>query len=186
MKRGVRPVVAVFKTDTRAQKNDPAAHKAELQNTYRDTHPKMQAILALMDLSKRWPLADQNPIRPWAKGRVTLLGDSAHATLQSLAQGAGMAIEDAVYLATLIDIAGGDMVSAFQHFQHDRVVRTSRVQFESRALWDIYHAEDAVVRDARRQQYQERTAEDFYRCLSWLWKPIEMPTALRPSPASGA
>jgi chromate transporter len=99
--------------DAHAQKNHPAAHKAELANTYRDTHPEMHAILALMDLSKRWPLADRNPLRQWAKSHVTLLGDSAHATLQSHAQSAGMAIEDTVCLATLIDIAGGDIVSAF-------------------------------------------------------------------------
>jgi 3-hydroxybenzoate 6-monooxygenase len=172
-------IVAVFKTDTYAQKNDPDAHKVELQNTYLNTHSEMQAVLGLMDLSRRWPLADRDPIRHWAKGRVTLLGDSAHATLQSLAQGAGMAIEDAVYLAALLDVADGDVASAFLQFQQDRVVRTSRVQLESRTLWDVYHAEDDLVRDVRRQQYQERTAEDYYRCLAWLWKPIEMPTALR-------
>jgi 2-polyprenyl-6-methoxyphenol hydroxylase-like FAD-dependent oxidoreductase len=172
-------IVAVFKTDTYAQKNDPAAHKAELQSTYRDTHPEMQAVLGLIDLSKRWPLADRDPIRHWARGRVTLLGDSAHATLQSLAQGAGMAIEDAVYLAALLDVANGDVAAAFRQFQRDRVVRTSRVQLESRALWDVYHAEDDISCDVRRQQYQDRDAEDYYRCLKWLWRPIEMPTAPR-------
>jgi len=179
-------IVAVFKTDTYAQKKDPEAHKAELRNIYRDTHPEMQAVLDLMDLSRRWPLADRDPIRHWAKGRVTLLGDSAHATLQSLAQGAGMAIEDAVYLAALLDVANGDIASAFLKFQQDRVVRTSRVQLESRVLWDVYHAENEIVRDVRRQQYQERTAEDYYRCLAWLWKPIEMPIALGIQRNSGA
>jgi salicylate hydroxylase len=168
-------IVAVFKTPTHAQQQDPATHKAELQEIYRHTHPDMQAILALMDLSRRWPLADRNPIRHWAKGRVTLLGDSAHATLQSLAQGAGMAIEDAGYLAALLNTANGDVVAAFARFQQDRVIRTSRVQLESRALWDVYHAEDEIVCEVRRQQYQERTAEDYYRCLNWLWTPIEMP-----------
>ncbi|WP_065755831.1 FAD-dependent monooxygenase [Bradyrhizobium paxllaeri] len=169
-------IVAVFKTDTFAQKNNPAAHKAELQHTYRDTHPEVQAVLGLIDLSRRWPLADRDPIRHWARGRVTLLGDSAHATLQSLAQGAGMAIEDAVYLAALLDVPNGDVAATFLQFQRDRVVRTSRVQLESRALWDVYHAEDAISRDVRRQQYQDRDAEDYYRCLKWLWTPIEMPT----------
>jgi 3-hydroxybenzoate 6-monooxygenase len=171
-------IVAVFRTETYARKNDPEAHKAELQATYHNTHPEMQAVLGLMDLSRRWPLADRDPIRHWAKGRVTLLGDSAHATLQSLAQGAGMAIEDAVYLAELLDAASGDIPAVFLQFQQDRVVRTSRVQLESRMLWDVYHAEDGIVRDVRRQQYQERKAEDYYRCLQWLWNPIEMPTSL--------
>ncbi|WP_247486076.1 hypothetical protein, partial [Bradyrhizobium sp. 193] len=74
-----------------------------------------------------------------------------------------------------LEVTGGDVITAFQRFQHDRVIRTSRVQLESRALWDIYHAEDAIARDVRRQQYQERTAEDYYRCLNWLWQPIAIP-----------
>jgi len=119
------------------------------------------------------------------KRQVTLLGDAAHATLQSLAQGAGMAIEDAVYLADLLDVAKGDVASAFSQFQRDRVVRTSRVQLESRLLWDVYHAEDEMVRDVRRQQYQERTAADYYRCLNWLWKPIEMPARLEAAKRDG-
>lgn len=171
-------IVAVFKSDTYDQKNDPAAYKAELQKTYRDTHPEMQAVLGLMDLSRRWPLADRNPIRRWSRGRVTLLGDSAHATLQSLAQGAGMAIEDAVHLAQLLEISNGDIIAAFQQFERDRIVRTSRVQLESRALWDMYHEEDPLACAVRREQYQGRTAEDYYRCLTWLWKPIEKPVAL--------
>ena len=97
-----------------------------------------------------------------------------------------MAIEDAVYLAALLDVANGDIASAFLKFQQDRVVRTSRVQLESRALWDVYHAENEIVRDVRRQQYQERAAEDYYRCLAWLWKPIEMPIALGIQRNSGA
>ena len=67
-------IVAVFKTGTYSQKSDPEAHKAELQKTYRNTHPEMQAVLGLMDLTRRWPLADREPIRHWAKGRVMLLG----------------------------------------------------------------------------------------------------------------
>jgi len=53
-------------------------------------------------------------------------------------------------------------------------------------LWDVYHAENEIVRDVRRQQYQERAAEDYYRCLAWLWKPIEMPIALGIQRNSGA
>jgi 3-hydroxybenzoate 6-monooxygenase len=172
-------IVAVFKTSTHAQQQDPDIHKAEIQETYRDTAPAMQAVLALMDLSKRWPLADRDPIRHWSSGRVTLLGDSAHATFQSLAQGAGMAIEDAGYIAALVSVAKGDIASAFSQFSQDRVIRTSRVQLESRALWDVYHAEDPIYRDVRRQQYQERSAADFFRCLAWLWNPIKMPDGLR-------
>lgn len=170
-------IVAVFRTATYAEQKSPDEHKAELQRTYRNAHPDMQAVLALMDLSRRWPIADRDPIRHWARGRVTLLGDSAHATYQSLAQGAGMAIEDACYLATLLGLADGDVVAAFNRLQNERVVRTTRVQLESRHLWETYHLEDDLERDVRRQQYQEKRSEDYFRCLSWLWHPIEMPSA---------
>ncbi|MBA2399916.1 MAG: hypothetical protein H0V72_14670 [Bradyrhizobium sp.] len=62
-----------------------------------------------------------------------------------------MAIEDAGYLAALMSAANGDIASAFSRFQRDRVTRTSRVQLESRALWDLYHAEDPIVCDVRRK-----------------------------------
>jgi 3-hydroxybenzoate 6-monooxygenase len=172
-------IVAVFRTETFAEKSNPAANKAEMQRMYRDTHREVQEVLGLMDLTRRWPLADRDPIRHWAKGRVVLLGDAAHATLQSLAQGAGMAVEDAAYLAELLNPDGRDIADAFQQFQRDRLTRTARVQLESRALWDVYHAEDDIYRDVRRNQYRGRKGEDYYRCLDWLWKPAE--SAIRPT-----
>ena len=70
-------------------------------HTYRSAHPSMKALLAMMDLERRWAVGDRDPIRHWHKGRVVLLGDAAHPTLQSLAQGACMAIEDGLCLAEL-------------------------------------------------------------------------------------
>ena len=58
----------------------------------------MKALLAMIDLSRRQAIGDRS-IRHWHKGRVVLLGDAAHPTLQSLAQGACMAIEDGLCLA---------------------------------------------------------------------------------------
>ena len=92
-------IVAVFRTSTYAERGDIAGYRAELDRTYRDSHPTMKALLAMMDLERRWAISDRDPIRHWSKGRVTLLGDAAHPTLQSLAQGACMAIEDGVCLA---------------------------------------------------------------------------------------
>jgi 3-hydroxybenzoate 6-monooxygenase len=66
----------------------------------------MQALLAEMDLERRWQVGDRDPIRHWHHGRVVLIGDAAHPTLQSLAQGASMAIEDGLCLAELIHAEG--------------------------------------------------------------------------------
>jgi len=48
----------------------------------------MKALLAVLDLDRRGPLANKDPIRRWSKGRVAPLGGAAHASPQSLAQGA--------------------------------------------------------------------------------------------------
>jgi 3-hydroxybenzoate 6-monooxygenase len=56
-------------------------------------------VRQLIDLPEDWPrraTADRESIGRWNHGRVTLLGDAAHPTLRHLAQGAGMAMEDAV------------------------------------------------------------------------------------------
>jgi len=132
----------------------------------------------MMNLERRWPLADRDPIRHWHRGRVTLVGDAAHPTLQSMAQGACMAIEDGVCLAALIDLADGDFERAFAQYEAERYVRTARLQLESRYMWDIYHAED-IARDVVRQTFAERTEEDMFRCLAWLYDGFRIPVRLR-------
>jgi salicylate hydroxylase len=175
-------IVAVFRTSTYARKGDAGSYRAELEHTYQAAHPSTKALLAMMDLDKRWAISDRDPIRQWSKGRVTLLGDAAHPSLQSLAQGACMAIEDAVCLAELIELAGGDFERAFRQYQHDRSARTARVQLESRSLWEIYHAAGAA-RDARRQSFAEKTEQDMFECVAWLYDGFVLPTKSRPSSA---
>ena len=119
-------IVAVFRTSTHGEKGDVASYRAELQHTYRDAHPAMRELLAMMDLGRRWQVGDRDPVRHWSKGRVVLLGDAAHPPLQSLAQGACMAIEDGLCLAELIHAAGGDFAAAFRRFEAARILRTAR------------------------------------------------------------
>lgn len=161
-------IVAVFRTSTYAEKGDLAGHRAELERTYRDAHPAMKALLALMDLERRWAISDRDPIRHWHRGRVVLLGDAAHPTLQSFAQGACMAIEDAVFLADEIEAASEDFEAAFRRYQAARLVRTARVQLESRSLWEFYHAAD-IARDVRRLTVARWDEAHMFDCLSWLY-----------------
>jgi salicylate hydroxylase len=92
-----------------------------------------------------------------------------------------MAIEDGVCLAALIDLADGDFERAFTQYEFERYVRTARLQLESRYMWDIYHAED-VARDVMRQTFADRTEDDLFRCLAWLYDGFRVPARLR-SPA---
>jgi 2-polyprenyl-6-methoxyphenol hydroxylase-like FAD-dependent oxidoreductase len=147
-------------------------YREHLARIMAGAQPEPRELIARVNLERRWSIADRDPIRRWADGRVTLLGDAAHATLQSVAQGAGMAIEDAVTLAQILEAEGDDYTAAFQRLQRARFLRTARVQLESRALWDVYHR-DGLAAEIRAAQWGERGPEDFYRCLDWLWTPMQ-------------
>lgn len=92
----------------------------------------------------RWPGTDLNPVPRWSNGRMVLAGDAAHATLPFLAQGAVMALEDAVVLAreTAKDQS---LESAFAAYEQQRKPRTTRIQEQSRKMSRIYHANGALA-----------------------------------------
>jgi salicylate hydroxylase len=137
----------------------------------------MRALWAMMDLSRRgWVSSDRDPIRHWSKGRVTLLGDAAHPTLQTLAQGACMAIEDAVCLAELIAGSTGDgITSAFRQYERARYLRTARVQFESRYHWDNWYHVSGIEREVARAIWSGRGEQEMFDCVAWLYDGFAIP-----------
>ena len=167
-------IVAVFRRSAHFERGDVAAYRAELEHVYRDAHPAMKALLAMLDLGRRQAIGDRDPIRHWHQGRVALLGDAAHPTLQSLAQGACMAIEDGLCLADCIATAGGDYASAFRRYECARSLRTARVTVESRYMWDVYHAE-GISRDVYWQMLGERSEAETFQCLAWLYDGFKLP-----------
>src|SRR5262249_56445749 len=70
-------IVAVFRRPAQGG-SDSAAYRAELGHAYRDAHPTMKALLAMLDLSRRQAGGDRAPIRHWHKGPVVLLAHSPH------------------------------------------------------------------------------------------------------------
>ncbi len=173
--RSIFNIVAVFKDPGGAPGAPPAEHLKQVKHVYRETHPALQALISLMNVERRWVICDRAPIRHWSAGLVTLLGDAAHATLQSLAQGACMAIEGAASLALAIQEAGEDYKRAFKLYEDRCLLRTARVQLESRSLWEFYHAE-GIARDVRNADARSRRTEDHYRCVEWLWRGLPVPT----------
>ncbi|HLH92468.1 MAG TPA: FAD-dependent monooxygenase [Xanthobacteraceae bacterium] len=167
-------LVAVFRTATFAERLDPAAYTAEVRKTYRDAHPVLKTLTDMMDLGRRWIIADRDPIRHWGRGRVTLVGDAAHPVLQSFAQGACMAIEDGVVLGEMVGQSGGDLAAAFARYTKARLLRTARLALESRAIWSFYHAE-GIARDVRNDMCARWGDDDLFRCLAWLYDGVELP-----------
>jgi len=129
---------------------------------------KPLALLRVPKAFRRWMLRFREPVENWSLGPVTLLGDAAHLMLQYFAQGAAMAMEDAIALAAAADAADGDFAAAFQRYQALRLVRASRVQISSRMLGLLYHA-DGVSRRVRNDIYQGRPAERYYDALDWIF-----------------
>ncbi len=123
---------------------------------------------------RRWSTSDRSPVANWTDRRATLLGDAAHPTMQYLAQGAGMAIEDAVCLGEAIKIAQGDLAQGFQHYQAARIPRTARIVLSTREMGRLYHAA-GVERLVRNSLWQGRSDQRSYDALEWLygWKPMD-------------
>jgi 3-hydroxybenzoate 6-monooxygenase len=167
-------IVAVFRTPTHAEKAEAATYRAELDQIYHDAHPSMRALNAMMDLRWRRSVADHDPKRHWHEGRIVMLGDAAHAPLQSLAQGACMAIEDGFCLAEAIHAADGDYQAAFTRFEAVRLLRTARVQLESRSIWEFYHC-GGIARDVRNATVAAWDEAYLFNCLSWLYDGFRVP-----------
>jgi salicylate hydroxylase len=133
---------------------------------------KPMSILRVPKAFRRWMLRFREPVENWTQGPVTLLGDSAHLMLQYLAQGAAMALEDAVCLAACVDQQEGNFEKAFLEYQKTRLVRASRVQVSARLMGMVFHA-SGVERMIRNDIYQGRPAERYYDALDWLFTPPE-------------
>jgi salicylate hydroxylase len=125
-------------------------------------------LLETPDNWRRWSTADREPVGNWTAGRITLLGDAAHPMLQYLAQGACMALEDAVTLGEAIRHCGYDMTAAFALYQQSRIARTARVVLSAREMGRLYHA-SGVERLVRNDLWKGRDANGFYNALQWLY-----------------
>ena len=118
---------------------------------------------------KYWVLCYREPIANWVDGSVALLGDAAHPMLQYFAQGAAMAMEDAVCLGEMIETHGTDHVSAFAAYNRLRAPRTGRVQIGSRLIGEYIYHPDGAMADVRNVAMQANSADDFYDSLEWLY-----------------
>ena len=85
-----------------------------------------------------------------------------------MAQGACMAMEDAVTLGEALRITNNNIEQAFDIYQRARVARTARIVLSSREMGKIYHAK-GVQRMVRNDLWRGRPSEGFYEAMSWLY-----------------
>ena len=105
---------------------------SELTTTYAGWHSDLLRLFPCSTRWYKWALYDRDPLERWSKGRVTLLGDSAHAMLPYLAQGAAMAIEDACVLSAAIARHADDLDEALLAYERIRVPRARAAVLGSR------------------------------------------------------
>ncbi len=117
----------------------------------RQCYPPLSRLLSRIEDTFRWGLYDRDPLPRWTDGRLTLLGDEAHAMLPHMGQGANQAIEDGMALATLMRHTGAagmtDMPIRYQALRHDH---TARVQQGSRANGSCMDSGQAITIAQRR------------------------------------
>lgn len=105
------------------------------------------AMEATGDPGWRWAVHDRPPPPAWVHGRVVLLGDAAHSMPPFLAQGAGMAIEDAETLARRLRL-DADAPAALRAYAQERRTRTSKVQAGARRNGRVFHLPGPLRRAA--------------------------------------
>lgn len=145
--------------------------KEEVLSYFQGIDARPFSLLSLPPTWRRWATADREPVGQWTHGRITLLGDAAHPLLQYLAQGACMAVEDAVTLGAAVRACDGDLPRAFSLYQDARITRTARVVLSTREFGRLCHA-SGVERLVRNSLWKNRSPERFYDALEWLygWK----------------
>ena len=113
--------------------------RSEVMKTFAGWHGPLLQLLGSSQRYYKWALYDRDPLDRWSKGRVTLLGDSAHAMLPHIGQGACMAIEDGYMLADLIAQMPDDLTEALRKYEQLRLPRTRRAVLEARARGKEMH-----------------------------------------------
>jgi salicylate hydroxylase len=146
----------------------PLSHE-EVYANFDHVHEIPQKLIEIGRDWKVWVLCDRAPTEDWVDGRAVLLGDAAHPTLQYYAQGACMALEDAVCLSEVIGNSPDNLDAALKRYRDTRVVRTARIQIGSRQLGDNWFHVDGVHRKLRNDIMGNMSAEDYYDHLGWLY-----------------
>ena len=115
-----------------------------------------------------WVLCDRDPIDGWIDGRVALLGDAAHPMMQYMAQGACMAMEDAVCLADSLSKTQS-LETGLATYRDRRVLRTARVQLMSRAMGDHVYHPDGPHAALRNALMTAKSQDQWLDTLQWLY-----------------
>ncbi len=144
---------------------------AECLEDFAGWHEDVQTMIRLVPSLLKWALMRRDPIPQWTQGRVSLLGDAAHATLPFLAQGAVHSIEDGLVLARCLDGVAADQVpAALARYEAARIERTSRMVRGATANTERFHSPELAT-EATAEVYLQRewSTNPIYERYHWLY-----------------
>lgn len=186
--------VAVFESKKALAGEDEWGTPDELDAAFADTTDNVQDGLKFMWRDRWWRMFDREAVDNWIFGRVVLLGDSAHAPLQYIAQGAIMAIEDGWVLAKHAAANRNEdgtvnWDAVLPIYNAVRTKHTGRVLGTSRKWGVLWHLE-GLARAQRNVLLKAREVTD-YSFTDWLYGPTalfveDLPEMFSPIPLDSA
>jgi salicylate hydroxylase len=171
--------VCVIESEEYKQGKEDWGTMEEVRRTFAGTVPYVRDALRFISTERRWAMCDRDPKPGWTQGNATLLGDAAHPTLQYLAQGACMAMEDGVVLAAKLAARGGgsgnngsgaSVNATLQAYEAERYLRAARITLTSRFFGHVCHA-GGGARDLRNHLAAQRGPENFFE-VDWIYRGI--------------
>jgi salicylate hydroxylase len=157
-------VAAIERDDWRVESWTVAGTTEECLRDLAPWHDDVKTIIRNIDTPYKWALLGRQPLDHYAEGRVCVMGDAAHPTLPFLAQGANMALEDAIIIARCLD-AFDDVPEALRHYEQARLERTAAIvrgssdntkRFHNPALGDPAGAAAYIEAEFQREKLSER------------------------------
>lgn len=161
-------VVAVTEGGCDTRGWNQAGDAAALKSAFVGWCQEAKSLLERAPDWRCWSLYRLTGLPSWTNGRITLLGDAAHPILPYLAQGAALAIEDAVALAKSLAESGGDALRGFPLYEAMRKERAARVAERSQRNGKHYHMAGAM-RLARNFVLRSRRGERLLIGFDWLY-----------------
>ncbi len=134
--------------------------------------PQARALVREPETWLKWALYDYQPLPSFGYGAAALIGDAAHPMLPFIAQGAAMAIEDAVVAARCLARMPDDAAGALKSYSAMRRPRTRKVQRHAANNSARYHL-GAVPAMLRNAAMRAMGGERLLRHYDWLydWRP---------------
>lgn len=163
-------VVAVFRAEAAPESWTARAEPGEQLSEFDGWDPRVLAVLERAGQVFRYGLYTRTPLVRWNTGRVTLLGDSAHAMVPFQAQGAAQAIMDAAVLGDVLTGATpAEVPDALDRYVRRRLSAATSVQAGSAKAGEDYHLPDGPEARARNARMVARAAESGFGPSSAAW-----------------